>query len=73
MLSAGRGLHESCHTCHFYRDDDEVEEFYTELKSTLVIKSAYTAVMGDFKVKLGCRGKAPERYIDKYGIASGQG
>ncbi|VDP06693.1 unnamed protein product [Soboliphyme baturini] len=49
-------------------DDDEVEEFYAELESTLTIKSIYTRVMGDINAKLGQGGKAGEKHIGRFGI-----
>ena len=49
-------------------DDDEVEEFYQDLESTLTIISTYTVVMGDFNAKLG-RGRKPgEKFIGGFGI-----
>lgn len=45
-------------------DDDVVEGFCDELRSTLVIKSTYTVVMGG----LNAAGKTAERHIGRHGI-----
>ena len=49
-------------------DDEEVEEFYAELESTLCVKSTYTIVMGDFNAKLGRGKREGEKYIGTFGI-----
>nr|XP_032632457.1 craniofacial development protein 2-like [Chelonoidis abingdonii] len=47
-------------------EDEEVEEFYQELKRALMQKSTYIITMGDFNAKVG-RGKAGEKFIGRYG------
>lgn len=43
-------------------DDEQVEGFYNEVESTLIVRSICTVVMGDFNAKLGRKEKTEERY-----------
>lgn len=49
-------------------DDDEGEEFYSELESTLIIKSTYTVMMGDSSAKFRRGRKTKKSYISSYSI-----
>ncbi|MFH4973479.1 hypothetical protein AB6A40_000188, partial [Gnathostoma spinigerum] len=50
-------------------EDEEVEEFYSELDTALQNKSTYTVLMGDFNAKVG-RENDVETYIGRHGLGT---